>query len=55
MCTLELKGLGWRDGQTELQKAVEGLHQTRWSYIEPRTAGDERFKVPEQERAFILI
>jgi hypothetical protein len=49
------EGLGWCEGQTELQKTSEGLHLARWGHIKPRTAADERFKVPEQERAFILV
>jgi hypothetical protein len=36
-----------------LQKANEGLHLARWGHIQPRTAGDEGFRVPEQKLVVI--
>jgi hypothetical protein len=47
------EGLGWCEGQTEVQKRVRGGHLARWGHIEPRTAVGEGFKVPEQVREFI--
>jgi hypothetical protein len=56
MCQLNchlIKGLGWRDGASEVAKTSEGPHLARWGHIEPRTAVVDGFRVPEQVRAFI--